>query len=138
MKVYTSYYAMQSGNPKSKSISLYPPTWYYGRHCAPFTPPTAAFAAYKKGYMPKEEYFECVMNKYRKLSDSVLERIVHEGDVYLCYEKDANSCHRSVLAEFLREKGYEVEELREKYMSQKAIKAAKKAELDKNQLSLFD
>jgi len=88
--------------------------------------------------MPKETFFECVMNKYRKISDSVLGRLVHDGDVFLCFEKDASMCHRSVLATFLREKGYEVEELKEKYMSQKAIKAAKKAELDKNQLSLFD
>lgn len=48
------------------------------------------------------------------ISDEYIQKNIHNGDILLCWEKDESMCHRSVLAEFLRERGVEVEETHER------------------------
>jgi len=103
----TSYFAKR-GIPEEKriSISLYPPAWFKGKRYPKLAPPKFLVEmGVNKIY--KEIYYKEVLNKldaervYEALKDKVI----------LCFEKDRNTCHRAIVAEWIeKETGHKVEE----------------------------
>ena len=118
MKVYTSYFAIQCENPKAKAVCAIPPKFFHGPNIKEFAPSEVLLRELKSGYIDKQEYFSLYRKKLNKLKPTNIKKLIHSGDVFLCWEKDYDNCHRHVLAEFLREHGYDVEEVVEKYVSE--------------------
>ena len=116
MKVFTSYFAIQSDNPKAKGTCISAPKFFHGPNIREFAPTDVLIKELKFGFIDQAEYFNLYMKKLKHIKPTNLRKLVHKGDVFLCWEKDDKMCHRHVLAEYLREHGYEVEELTEKYI----------------------
>jgi len=106
----TSYFAKRNipKDQKTISIALYSPKWYEGKTYKLLHPPKYLISMgvndiYKKSYY-KDVLDKLDANKvYAALKDYIL----------LCYEKDRNTCHRSIVAEWIeKETGHIVDEWR--------------------------
>ena len=81
------------------------------RHAKEFAPPWDLVQAWKSQEIGLDEF----RSEYRR---RVLDKLnVHEmylkykGYILACFEKDASICHRTFIAEWFRQGGYEVEEM---------------------------
>lgn len=107
--IYTSYYAKYRGD-KGVSISRFPPKWWEGSRCSDLAPPKRILMDFKQGKINEFE-FEAKFRKY--LSILNIEYLYQEldGSVLLCFEKNANFCHRHIVASWFRENGFQCKEL---------------------------
>lgn len=118
MKIYTSYFARQHLLPPAVvpiSIALYPPKRYRGRRYTKLAPTPEILEKYKAGGAEAEyriAYRKEVLARIdAKAFVNNLERFFGNLDVcFLCYEKPDAFCHRHLVAEWLRENGFNVEE----------------------------
>ena len=118
MKIYTSYFARISRLPPDVipiSIALYPPRGYKGYRYTKLAPTKQILSDYKNGCSVAEytdAYRRDVLSKLdQKTFVENLESYFGGKDVCLiCYEKSGNFCHRRLVADWLREAGYHVEE----------------------------
>ena len=126
MKIYTSYFANLKALAKAGilpiSIARYSPKWFDGLQFKLVAPTS---------YMLSES---CTHEEYLQKYDAILKgldvrRVVDQlaqwskgRDVALCcYEKPGDFCHRHLLADWLKENGYEVEEFGQKEEKQKVV-----------------
>lgn len=121
MKIYTSYFANLRKIPGDIipiSICRKPPNGYNGLEYKGLAPSLSLLSAWKKS--PNEK-------AYRKVFCNILDRLdphmilndllnMSEGRdiVLICYEHPSKFCHRHLVAEWLNEHGYNVEEWKEK------------------------
>lgn len=131
MKIYTSYFAnakaLKAAGVTIIGIALYPPRWYKGASIK-YVAPTYSILKHTK---TDEEYTERYkkeilgsLNDEQFLSD--IKAIAGSNDVALCcYEKPTDFCHRQLLADYLNERGWEIEEF------------VKKEKPEPQQLTLF-
>lgn len=124
MKIYTSYFAMQKKidmlGLTTFSISRLHPKFYKGEVFWKLAPSSSILTQYKEG--PQNEGAQKVYT-YR-FQHEVLDRL-DPKDIYaelsvlsgghdivlLCYEKSSDFCHRHLVAKWLTDAGYPVEEL---------------------------
>lgn len=121
VKVYTSYFANWRKFPVDSiaiNISRYVPRGWAGSTATGLSPSSWLLTAVKNG-----ADWDWYCREYRKeIGEKDIAEIVdnwrdyaagagYRSIVLCCYEKDSVKCHRSVLAEELRARGIEVEEL---------------------------
>lgn len=115
--IYTSYFANFRNFPvgsKPISIARFAPKGFTGGQMTVFAPSTKLLLDYKNGKVSNDEYKVQYVEQLNSLEAEgkikVLENL--NGCVLLCYEKTGDFCHRHILAEWLRERGIQVEELK--------------------------
>lgn len=115
MNIYTSYFAQLRNLQKKDifpiSIARFSPKWYKGLRVLDVAP---------EPYMLRDsETREKYILDYQKILNSLnveafiekIEKLSGGKDVaLLCYEKPNEFCHRHLLADFLNQKGYSIEE----------------------------
>lgn len=118
MKIYTSYYANEKHLPKDIiriSISLYQPRGVLFYRLSQFCPNSSILSEYKSN--PNEQIYTKrfnseILGKLNK--NEVIELINNISNgrdlVLLCYEKSGSFCHRSLVAKYLRDIGFDCEE----------------------------
>lgn len=116
MKIYTSYFGnikklIQAGITPI-GISQYPPIWFGGVSMKELAPHSYMLSStigpeeYKRLF--KTKILACLK---RNVVVKKIEQISGGKDVALiCFEKEPETCHRSLVAEWLNEGGIKVEE----------------------------
>ena len=124
--IYTSYFAKLRNLPwyyKPISICAKPPNGYSGLQYKKLAPTYSILMNYKKN-LDKELYTERfekeILDKLNP-EDVVKELLTLAGNfkgvnyspeiVLVCYEKPTDFCHRHLVADWLNEYGYDVQEL---------------------------
>ena len=119
MKIFTSYYAKIKKIPNSYvliSIAGRCPDFYTGIEYKVLAPKYSFFKIYKENHDVKY-YTKCFNNEVLShLSpDKVVEHLQSLSNgkdvVLLCYEKPSDFCHRKLVARWLCDAGYDVQEL---------------------------
>lgn len=121
MKIYTGYFAKKAKYEENDlvvvSIARYTPDWVgeVGKETL-LAPSEKLLSKYKKGYIDEKEYMRVYNDEVlSKISQDELYEHLHSkyagSDIVLCcFEARGKFCHRHVLAKWLNEKGYAVEE----------------------------
>lgn len=121
--IYTSYYANMKKisarfpNLVAISIAAKPPRGYDGLEYKKLAPKYDFFKKWKENHDNEyyiREYNKQVLNTLNpKLVVEELYRISKNKDiVLLCYEKPNDFCHRHLVADWLSENGYPVDEIK--------------------------
>lgn len=119
MKIYTTYFAKVKDLPSdilpvSIAAKDPSPTFYANKYKA-LVPPWYVLKAYKENANEEQyvrDYTKLVLdhldphNVYQDLKN----RAGHMDVALVCYEKSGSFCHRNLVAEWLRNAGYEVNE----------------------------
>ena len=117
MKIYTSYFAKLRKIPESIvpiSISLYPPKGYSGEEYKKLAPTSQILRAWKNN--PDELVYSAafyeMLNQYSpdEIYNNLSELSYGRDCVLLCFEKTGSFCHRHLVAKWLTDAGYVVEE----------------------------
>lgn len=111
----TSYFAQLRKIPAELAVSIarWKPGWFHGREYLALAPPSQLLDAWKKRLVTEEQYAEVYRKEVlSKLNAADVVADLPEGAYLLCYEKPEDFCHRHLVAEWLRENGYECEEER--------------------------
>ena len=110
--IYTSYLAKSANDPRAVVISRYPPKWYKGTIFSKLAPKKEWFIEWKNNPELGEDWYR------KKYYETVLDHLdvyktakYLQDKILLCYESPEKFCHRHIAAEWLREAGYEVEEI---------------------------
>lgn len=115
--IYTSYYANHRNYPVGYypvCISRYPPKGFRGSRILELAPSADLLMDYKGGQCNDEQYIERFNLQLERLDVHEIAADV-EKCVMLCYEKPGDFCHRHLVAKWLKEAGYQVEELKSKH-----------------------
>lgn len=117
--IYTTYFA----NLKNLPNTIVPiaicgklPDFYTGLRYKELAPKKEFFNIWKQNndwnYYIKN-YYELVLNKLDadKVVKDLFELSSNKDVALVCYEKPTDSCHRHLVADWLRENGYECNEL---------------------------
>lgn len=112
--IYTSYFAnhRKFQHLTKVSISRFPPKWFSADIKAFELAPSAELLKdYKDGNVSDSEYeiryFNETLSKLNPLE--IYQR--YDGSVFLCFEKSSDFCHRQIVANWLKESGFQVEEI---------------------------
>lgn len=126
--IYTSYFAkikeLERSNIIPISICGKVPDWYKGLQYKKLAPKYGFFMEWKKNHDNDYyiEHFQAEVLDQLDATDVVLHfsRLLYgfnvgENDIALiCYEKPSDFCHRHLVAEWLKQNGYQCEEWRSK------------------------
>lgn len=110
----TSYFANVKNmyNENLVSIAMKTPEGFRGRIYEPLAPKYDWWIEWKKRGLSeewyREKYYETVLDK---LNPANIYRQLGEDAILCCYESPEKFCHRHIVAEWLENAGYEVEEL---------------------------
>ncbi len=119
--IYTSYFAKLSKLPANVTpiaICGKSPEWYKGIQYKKLAPKWSFFSVWKQTH-DKDYYVEhfCKEVLYTLNADDVIKELYElagksqdEDIVLICYEKPGDFCHRHLVANWLRNQGYPVEE----------------------------
>jgi hypothetical protein len=109
-KVYTSYFArvkeIQKDGLLPVGIAVNPPSWYTGAKL-PYLAPRIEMLNIKNTEKYKVEFNKILSNKNPqkvKVDIETLQNYFKTDVVLLCFEKDWNTCHRKMVAEWLNQK----------------------------------
>ena len=108
MKLWTSNYGKSGGDPNAVSISRGVPNWFKGRKYRKLNPSSTSFNIQDQK-MFTEAYQREVLDK---LDPHEVVGELGDGAVLLCYEPATKFCHRQVVAQWLRDAGYDVDEVK--------------------------
>ena len=121
-KIYTTYFAKLKSLPKDIipiSICGKAPTGYKGLEYKKLAPKYDFFMKWKENH-DNDYYIECyneqVLSKlnpkqvFVDLIELTPSAITFPKIALVCYEKPSDFCHRHLVAEWLRQNGYECEE----------------------------
>lgn len=110
--IYTSYYANwrkvnkfiesnQAENFKTVSISRYPPKWAkYNLWAQELSPSKELLQEYQEELCDDEEFERKFLTELNKLDlSSIIKK--YDNSILLCYEKEPNECHRSIVLSWL-------------------------------------
>jgi uncharacterized protein YeaO (DUF488 family) len=117
--IYTSYFANYRKFPENYtpvSIAAKPPEEYKGLQYKVLAPPYKVFMEYKNDWDEEKytkNYKEQVLDKLKQpiVVKELIELAQSNNIVLLCYEGKGKFCHRTLVMEWLREYGYDVNEL---------------------------
>lgn len=121
MKIYTSYFAKLKKIPEDIipiSICGKAPDWYKGTQYKVLAPKYGFFMEWKQNH-DNDFYIEHFNDEVLNLLDvnevvNRLKELSNEKDVALiCYEKPSDFCHRHLVADWLNNNGYNVQEWNE-------------------------
>lgn len=91
------------------SIARFTPNWFPDiKEEKLLAPSENLLRNYKLGKVTIKEYIKEYTTQIEPILDNI---IIDNGSILLCYEKSGDFCHRHILAELLRNKGYEIKEL---------------------------
>ena len=121
--IYTSYFAKLKSLPDNIvpiSICGKAPDWYKGLQYKKLAPKYDFFMEWKKNH-DNDYYIKCfneqvldkldILTVIRNLIDLTISiGQANKGICLICYEKPADFCHRHLVAEWLRQNGFECEE----------------------------
>lgn len=115
--IYTSYFSSRKYKPEdSVSIARWCKFWTGLRFDA--LAPSADLIGWWKSLSPEVQETAAAKQHYARLYRVQLNNlnpvevaIILEGKTLLCFEKTGDFCHRHIVAEWLREAGFECEEL---------------------------
>lgn len=116
MKIYTSYFGnlkrLMKAGITPIGIAQFPPSFFYGTSIKELAPAPFMLG---KNITPKQyvELFNSRILGRLQQGDVVkrIEQLALGKDVaLLCYEKDPEECHRTLVANWLNKAGYKVEE----------------------------
>lgn len=93
------------------SIARVVPFWKGDRY-RELMPSAELIRDYKDGLINEEQYTIRYKQEVLSKLDPKLVGLLLEGRILLCYEKTGSFCHRHIVAEWLREAGFEVKELK--------------------------
>ena len=122
-KLYTSYFAkFKNGIGKKISIARFNPRWIPESElsvwCHSLAPSKELLNDYKYWRLSWEEYTTRYINQINNSKQaqmdisSICVSLNYGEDITVyCYEKSSDNCHRHLLAEIFKEKGFEVSEL---------------------------
>lgn len=119
MRIYTTYFAKLKSLPEGVipiSICGKAPSWYIGAQYKKLAPKYEFFREWQKTH-DNNYYIKCFKEQVTSLLIqnivvSELSKISSGCDIALvCYEKPTDFCHRHLVAEWLNEYGYDVQEL---------------------------
>ena len=123
-KLYTSYFAKINQVDGIKiSIARYYPKWLTSDKVSfiysEISPSKKLLGLWKRSEITEEEYIEIFLkelnnNAKAKYQLNMIKRILDSGkDVILyCYEVPESFCHRHIVGDLFKDKGYEVKEYR--------------------------
>lgn len=109
--ILTSYFAHYKGE-HGVSIAVSTPKWWHGKIYKPLLPPWSLVQLIKD--CQTEETIELYKSEYKKqLNKLDLDKVFKalDGRVLLCYEPVGEFCHRHIVSEWLRQNGYDIEEM---------------------------
>jgi len=109
--MYTSYYAKNSDSPNAVSIAIYTPRWFSGRTYKKLAPTPSILETYKRTgdvQLYVDSYTRDVLSK---LDVHEVWKELGPEAILLCYESPEKFCHRHIVAKWLRDAGYEIEEI---------------------------
>lgn len=121
--LYTSYFAkMKKGIGDKISIARFNPKWLSQNElfawCSSLAPSEELLNDYKYKGLSWEKYTERylkeIKNSPKAQTDisSICVHLINDNDITLyCYEKSTDNCHRFLLAELFKEKGFKVKEI---------------------------
>lgn len=119
MNLYTSYFAKTARLPQNIipiSISLWPPKNWTGKTLPKLAPTREILTAYKQDAdwaAYTQRYNTQILAKYRP--EQIVQEIIALSDgrdaALICFEKDPIQCHRTLVAQWLRTAGYQINEL---------------------------
>lgn len=121
--LYTSYFAkFKKGIGDKISIARFNPNWLNSNElfawCDSLAPSKELLNDYKYKGLSWEEYTERYYNEIKNSEkaqqdiSSISVHLINGHYVTLyCYEKSIDNCHRHLLAEIFKEKGFEVKEI---------------------------
>jgi len=121
--IYTSYFAKLKSLPDNIvpiSICGKAPDWYKGLQYKKLAPKYDFFMEWKKNH-DNDYYIKCyneqvldkldILTVIRNLIDlTISARQTNKAICLICYEKPSDFCHRHLVAEWLRQNGFECEE----------------------------
>lgn len=111
--IYTSYWGKVKklidifGKDNIICVSRYQRFWN-GKRCSMLYPSKDLLKGYKEGVISEEEYKK-IFRDYLESLDVDNCYKVFDNCVFVCYEK-SGFCHRHIISEWLRDKGYKCEE----------------------------
>lgn len=117
--LYTGYYANMKRVPKNSNytfvaISLTKPTWFVTNFTfqTDITLAPNNFDEVEKLREGDEKAKERYVERIKKNINKIKEKYYNDNDyIFLCHEKDADDCHRSLLRKCLNEAGIECREI---------------------------
>ena len=116
--IYTSYFARIPRLPQDAitiSICGKAPDWYHGLQYKKLAPKYDFFIKWKANH-DNDYYIKCFNEQVLSVltAEAVVKELTDRAEgkdiVLLCYEKTGDFCHRHLVAEWLRENGFECEE----------------------------
>ncbi len=119
--IYTSYFAklkeLEKQNIIPISICSKTPDWFKGLQYKELAPKYGFFMEWKKNH-DNDYYIQCFNDQV--LKDLNIENVVFQlyslarakDIVLICYEKPSDFCHRHLVAEWLKQNGFQCEEWR--------------------------
>ena len=116
--IYTSYFAKLKSLPDNItpiSICGKAPDWYNGLQYKKLAPKYDFFMKWKESH-DNDYYVKCfneqVLNKLdpMKVYCELCSLAKNDEVVLICYEKPSDFCHRHLVSEWLKERGFDVEE----------------------------
>ena len=110
MVIKTSYFAKSGKLENAVSIAVGTPKFFAGPSFKPLMPPWPLVNGYKNGSISEAEYEEEYKKTVLEKLDAAIIGRELDGKTLLCWEKSGVFCHRHIVASWLRERGYEVEE----------------------------
>ncbi len=122
MKIYTSCFfdKQRYKDMVPVSIALYSPKGFNGCRISKLAPTEDILNEYRRGRdeeLYTKRYKEEILakincaNAIANLTEYVESRFPNKDVVFLCYEKKGDFCHRHLVADWLKENGYECTEL---------------------------
>lgn len=114
--IYTSYFANWRKWPKGiqpVAIALYLPKYLPEntvKHETRLAPTGLLLRAYRQGTVTQEEYTRQYLKQINQYSPEIVGEAL-DNHLLLCYEKPGDFCHRNILADWLRDAGFEVQEV---------------------------
>ena len=117
---YTSYYGNMNKIDRTKyvlaSISFQKPDFCDKNvlDCSFLGPWKDLLDGYKNGTISEKEYADQYLDNLKRLWPGLSNWFLINAPkdiVFLCYEKPSEFCHRHLLAQFLKEQGFECKEL---------------------------
>ena len=120
MKIITTYFAKLRTLPDNIvpiSICSKAPTWYNGLQYKKLAPRYEFFMKWKRDH-DNDYYIKCFNEQVlspldpKIVVEELMEKAGSENIALVCYEKPGDFCHRHLVAEWLNNNGYTVEEFK--------------------------
>ena len=116
--IYTSYFAKLKSLPENIipiSICGKAPDWYNGLQYKKLAPKYEFFMKWKENHN-NDYYIKCfneqVLNKLdpMRVYQELCSLAKSDEFALICYEKPSDFCHRHLVSEWLKERGFDIEE----------------------------